>query len=155
MRRMFVVAAVFALVGAFAVAGAASAQVAEFGPGFNTVASLVPDVVGLPLEGESFDLIGNSTQPTTSGMFVYHKLDNTVDFTNGSETWVMTSNGLLLRNNSELFNFEFVRQQLEDRLNAQLVPGMTSEQTDALIAQAQLDMQLLEAQLDQPDALIP
>lgn len=154
MHRVSKLAMVIALVGTLAVATATYAQEPQFMLGFQAFADMMPDVVGLPLEEESFDAIGNATQPTTTGLFVWNKLDNTVNFTDGTITWVLAPEGLLLRGNDERFQFEILRDLVEAQLEAQigvliaLQPDQLEAQIEALVADAQAQLELLDAQLN-------
>jgi len=155
MHRLFLAATAFALVSVFTLVGITNAQTPQFTMGFQSFASLVPNVVGQPLEDAAFDIVGNATQATTSGLLVWHKLDNVVDFSNGSQTWVLADAGLMLRDNGERFQFEILREQVESQVQSQLDPAtMSQAQMDALIAGAQAQLDTLEAQLGQPEALI-
>jgi zinc/manganese transport system substrate-binding protein len=52
--------------------------------------------------------LGESTQPTTGGLLVYHSIDGVVSFSDGAQTWVLDPNGQVqVRNVNERFPFEF------------------------------------------------
>ncbi len=162
MRRIFHVVAVFALVSAIVASfSVAAAQGPEFTLGFRAFADLFPDLVGQPLENERHDLIGNGFQQTDTGLLVWHRLDNVVDFTNGAETFVLTASGLLQRANDQRFQFEAVREPLEAQLDQQLnslvqqQPVDLEAQIQALISQFEAQLEAQEAQLEQPEALQP
>jgi len=161
MHRVSKLALAVALAGALAFAGAAYAQEPQFSLGFQAFADMLPDIVGQPLEDASYDAIGNATQPTTTGLLVWNKLDNTVAFTNGTQTWVLAPEGLLLRNNDERFQFEVLREGVENQLDAQidpliglLPPDELQAEIDLLTTQAQSQLEFLDAQLEQPDAIV-
>ena len=115
MRRAFVVSLMVAVVGVLALAGPASAQLippalppagAQFVLGFGTMSSLIPNIVGLPLENEHPDAVGNEVQLTTGGLLVWNRIGNYMTFTNGSLTWVLGPSGLQVRTNDQRFAFE-------------------------------------------------
>lgn len=82
----------------------------ETGPafrlGFGTLAALIPQVVGRPLEPERYAPNGDSLQRTTTGLMVWRKADNWTAFTDGSRTWVLGPYGLQERGNDERFDWE-------------------------------------------------
>jgi hypothetical protein len=80
---------------------------ADFVLGFKTLADLIPDIVGEPLEDERHNPEnGDGLQQTTSGLMVWRKADNWTAFTNGWETWVNGPFGLQKRLNNQLFDWE-------------------------------------------------
>lgn len=164
MRRTFLVSMILVLVSAFAIAGAAQSQEEpqpQFVLGFQQFAGLFPELVGTPLENERHDLIGNGFQQTTGGLLVWNRLDNTVDFTNGFQTFVLTADGLLERGNDERFQFEVIREQVEEQLEARIAelieqqPEQLEEQIETLIGQFQEQLQEQLEQLEQPEQLQP
>ena len=89
----------------------ASSGLAQAGPefklGFQTLAQLIPQVVGQPVDNERFDPdTGNSIQRTTTGMMVWRKATNTAAFTDGSTTWLIGPHGLQVRPNDMRFDWE-------------------------------------------------
>ena len=75
--------------------------------GFATLAALIPDVVGQPLENERHNPEnGDALQQTTTGLMVWRKADNWTAFTNGYMTWINGPFGLQQRLNSERFDWE-------------------------------------------------
>ncbi len=74
--------------------------------GFATLASLIPDIVGQPVENEHYGANGDSLQQTTTGLMVWRKADNWTAFTNGSMTWVNGPYGVMERGNNERFDWE-------------------------------------------------
>ncbi len=75
--------------------------------GFATLATLIPDVVGQPVENEHHNPVnGDSLQQTTKGLMVWRKADNWTAFTNGSRTWVNGPFGVMERGNNERFDWE-------------------------------------------------
>ncbi len=125
MRRVFVVSLVVAVVGVLTIAASASAQLvppaqpapgAQFVLGFGTLDSLIPGIVGVPLQNEHPDAVGNEVQLTSNGLMVWNKVGNYMTFTNGSMTWVLGPNGLQVRPNDQRFAFEVAP--------VQLVPGV-------------------------------
>jgi hypothetical protein len=74
--------------------------------GFATLASLIPNVVGQPLENEHYGANGDSLQQTTTGLMVWRKADNWTAFTNGSTTWINGPFGLQSRLNTDRFPWE-------------------------------------------------
>ena len=79
---------------------------AGFRLGFKTLADLIPDVVGLPVENERYAANGDAVQATTSGLLVWRKADNVTAFTDGSTTWLNGPLGLQHRPNTQRFNWE-------------------------------------------------
>jgi len=79
----------------------------EFKLGFQTLASLIPDIVGQPVENEHFNpQTGDSLQTTTTGLMVWRKADNFTAFTDGSTTWINGPFGLQSRPNNTRFPWE-------------------------------------------------
>jgi hypothetical protein len=78
----------------------------EFKLGFATLATLIPDEVGDPLEEERYAANGDSQQLTTGGLMVWRKADNWTAFTDGHRTWVNGPYGLQVRLNTERFDWE-------------------------------------------------
>ncbi len=74
--------------------------------GFQTMASLIPDLVGQPMEDEHHGVNGDGLQQTTTGLMVWRKADNWTAFTNGSWTWVNGPNGIQDRSNNDRFPWE-------------------------------------------------
>src|SRR5450759_2372205 len=75
--------------------------------GFRVLADRIPDVVGVPVENEYFNLSnGNSEQHTTKGLMVWRKADNWTAYTNGYMTWINGPNGVQSRLNTERFGWE-------------------------------------------------
>ena len=78
----------------------------QFKLGFKTLADMIPDVAGVPLENEHYAANGDSLQQTSTGLMVWRKADNWTAFTNGSETWVNGPDGLQERPNDQRFPWE-------------------------------------------------
>lgn len=79
----------------------------EFILGFKTLADMIPDVVGEPLEDEHHNPEnGDGLQRTTKGLMVWRKADNWTAFTDGYRTWVNGPFGLQTRLNTERFDWE-------------------------------------------------
>ncbi len=79
----------------------------QFTLGFQTLASLIPDIVGQPVEQERHDpQTGDGLQRTTTGLMVWRKADNLTAFTNGSTTWINGPFGLQSRPNNVRFSWE-------------------------------------------------
>ncbi len=76
--------------------------------GFKVLASLIPDVVGYPIENEHYGANGDSLQQTSTGLMVWRRADNWTAFTNGSRTWVNGPFGVMERGNEERFEWEAV-----------------------------------------------
>jgi hypothetical protein len=108
MYRRVLAVLVAALVILLSTALPAAAQAGpEFRLGFQTLAQLIPNVVGQPLDNERHDpMTGDSVQPTTTGMMVWRKATNTTAFTDGSTTWVIGPLGLQSRPNDARFDWE-------------------------------------------------
>jgi len=78
----------------------------EFRLGFNTLASLIPDVAGQPVEDEH-PVPGDWTiQRTTGGLMVWNGVANWTSFTDGSTTWILGPFGLEVRPNDQRFDWE-------------------------------------------------
>ncbi|HEX2987665.1 MAG TPA: hypothetical protein VHS06_05785, partial [Chloroflexota bacterium] len=107
--RYTVAAAIAAALFAFVFqAGVVSADpVPTFQLGFLQLASVIPTVVGQPLEQERYDPIrGDALQRTSSGLLVWRKADNWTAFTDGATTWIYGPNGVESRPNDERFSWE-------------------------------------------------
>lgn len=78
----------------------------EFKLGFKTLADMIPDIVGQPLENEHHGSNGDSLQQTTTGLMVWRKADNWTAFTDGARTWINGPNGIQTRGNDERFPWE-------------------------------------------------
>lgn len=89
-----------------ALSGASAQTATQFRLGFATLASMIPVVVGQPLESEHYGANGDSLQRTTTGLMVWRKADNWTAFTNGYQTWVNGPLGLQVRLNTERFTWE-------------------------------------------------
>ena len=75
--------------------------------GFATLAAMIPNIVGQPLENEHFNVAnGDSLQQTTTGLMVWRKADNWTAFTNGYMTWINGPYGLQSRLNTARFPWE-------------------------------------------------
>lgn len=75
--------------------------------GFKTLAELIPDVAGAPLENEHHNPVnGDGLQMTSTWLMVWRKADNWTAFTNGWWTWVNGPYGLQDRANEERFDWE-------------------------------------------------
>jgi hypothetical protein len=107
MRRLLVALALTVAVILPAADGAAAQPAPSFQLGFSTLASLIPSIVGQPLENEHFDLSsGDALQRTSSGLMVWRKADNVAAFTDGSTTWLIGPQGLQSRPNDTQFDWE-------------------------------------------------
>lgn len=111
MRRLLI-GLILALAVSLPVAENAPAQAPpQFQLGFATLSSLIPDVVGQPLENEHFNAATNdSLQRTTTGLMVWMKSDNVAAFTDGSTTWLLGPLGLQSRPNGTQFDWEATTQ---------------------------------------------
>jgi hypothetical protein len=79
----------------------------SFQLGFRQLASLIPSVVGQPLEPERHDpSSGDALQSTSTGLLVWRKSDNWTAFTDGATTWIYGPNGLQTRPDDERFPWE-------------------------------------------------
>ncbi len=78
----------------------------SFKLGFATLAAMIPDIVGQPLENEHYGPNGDSLQQTTKGLLVWRKADNWTAFTDGTTTWINGPQGLQSRLNTERFPWE-------------------------------------------------
>lgn len=83
----------------------------DFILGFRTLADLIPEIVGEPLENERHNPEnGDALQQTTTGLMVWRKSDNMTSFTDGERTWVNGPLGLQERGNGERFPWELRRR---------------------------------------------
>ena len=99
----FVLCFLLALMGASTVAAADC----QFVLGFNTLRNLIGhEIVGECLENEHYNEISDSVQQTTGGLMVWRKADNWTAFTDGYRTWINGPNGLVMRLNTERFEWE-------------------------------------------------
>ena len=90
----------------FAVPVSATAH-CEFRLGFATLRDLIGhETVGECLENEHYNAIGDSNQQTTGGLMAWRKADNWTAFTDGYRTWINGPNGLVVRLNTERFDWE-------------------------------------------------
>lgn len=106
MRRL-VLGLTVALAVATAMVNIAFAQEPEFRMGFKSLAERIPDLVGQPLDNEQFNpQTGQSVQPTTRGLMVWRRADNSTSFTDGSITTILGPFGLQRRPNDTLFAWE-------------------------------------------------
>lgn len=107
MRRL-VLSLVVALVVTTSTVNIALAQSQpEFRLGFKTLAELIPEIVGQPLENEHFSPHnGDALQRTTQGVLVWRKSDNFTAFTDGATTWINGPLGLQSRPNDARFEWE-------------------------------------------------
>ena len=101
------------LAAAFAFASGTGVAFADPQPtfqlGFGQLASLIPSVVGQPLEQEKHNPSnGDALQQTTNGLLVWRKADNWTAFTDGTTTWIFGPQGLQSRPNDERFPWEQV-----------------------------------------------
>lgn len=79
----------------------------EFILGFATLRDLAgADIVGECLENQAFAGNGDAQQPTTGGLLAWRKVDNWTAFTNGYQTWLNGPDGLVIRLNTERFEWE-------------------------------------------------
>jgi len=84
------------------------AQGCVFQLGFQTLRSMIPEIVGDCRENEWHNAVnGDGLQQTTGGLLGWRKCDNWTAFTNGSITWINGPSGLVTRPNAgPLFPFE-------------------------------------------------
>jgi hypothetical protein len=101
-RSVLSVVALLALLGPSSVASAQSAPFCdpgkspEFVFGFKDLRDAVGDAMGQPTECEHAEATtGDSHQQTSTGLSFYRKRTNTPTFTNGSEHWALTRDGLV------------------------------------------------------------
>jgi zinc/manganese transport system substrate-binding protein len=85
------------------------AQTCQLSGGFAQLAAQVPDRVGTCQGAEVVRTeLGEVTQPTSTGLLVYHSLDGVVSFTDGFHAWVLDPSGQAqVRDVNERFPFEF------------------------------------------------
>lgn len=110
LARQFVLAtlvAMLALVSVAQIPAAAAAADCQFTAGFKTLHDLIPNVVGNCVANERYDpKTGDGLQPTTHGLLVWRKSDNSTAFTNGYRTWIEGPDGLQVRANNARFRWE-------------------------------------------------
>ncbi|MDE2816196.1 MAG: hypothetical protein OXM03_13245 [Chloroflexota bacterium] len=91
----------------FAPSIASASADCEFRLGFKTLRDLIGhDIVGECLENEHYNALGDSNQRTTGGLMAWRKADNWTAFTDGFRTWINGPNGLVMRLNTERFEWE-------------------------------------------------
>ena len=75
-----------------------AAPACQFELGFSHLASLIPAKVGQCLApGHASDDQGDMMQETNTGLLTWSKATNIAEFTNGTDTWVDSSYGLIMR----------------------------------------------------------
>ena len=115
MRHRFVALIVAGLLVLSAAPTAAAAE-CEFVLGFATLKTLInlsegQDKVGDCLANERFDPVkGEALQQTSGGLLVWRKADNWTGFTDGYRTWVIGTDGLQSRPNTERLDWERLAQ---------------------------------------------
>ncbi|HEX9017084.1 MAG TPA: glucosaminidase domain-containing protein [Chloroflexota bacterium] len=108
MKRGLIAVLLLAFAAQVVTTSAAAAERATFRLGFKSLADLIPDIVGDPVEEEAHNpMNGDGLQHTTIGLMVWRKADNWTAFTNGYWTWVNGPNGLQKRLNTERFPWEY------------------------------------------------
>jgi zinc/manganese transport system substrate-binding protein len=101
---------IFALAATLLPAVPASAQAGcSFRGGFAQLQEQIPDRVGTCLAEERYRPdIGESFQPTSNGSLVWHSVDGSISFSDGSHTWLLDPSAQVqVRNANERFPFEF------------------------------------------------
>ena len=79
----------------------------QFDVGFANLASLIPAQVGQCLApGRASDDQGDTMQETTTGLMTWSKATNVTEFTNGTDTWVQSGYGLILRDATTSYPWE-------------------------------------------------
>jgi len=78
----------------------------QFELGFAGMAALLPSQVGSCVSNQMFDASGDSLQETSNGLLTWSKATNVVEFTNGEQTWVDSSYGLILRDGTVSYPWE-------------------------------------------------
>ena len=85
----------------------AHAEGCTFAQGFAALHEFMPSQVGDCIDNATYNPeTGDALQHTTGGILVWRKLDNLLAFTDGSSTWINSSDGLVQRASSELFSVE-------------------------------------------------
>ena len=85
----------------------AAAAECHFVLGFKTLRDLTGhNIVGECLENQHHGANGDALQQTTGGLLVWRKADNWTAFTDGYRTWINGPNGLVMRLNTERFEWE-------------------------------------------------
>ncbi len=105
MRRTF--STLLLIVALVAPAFLVRADGCRFQLGFATLATLLPQVVGLCVDDEQHDPVtGDALQHTTRGLLVWRKADNWTAFTDGAQTWINGPHGIVRRPNDRRFPWE-------------------------------------------------
>ena len=93
MERMAIAFALLATL-AFSSPSAFAQSACQLTGGFAQLVAQIPDRVGT-CQGNVANRaeMGEATQPTTTGLLIYHTVDGAVSFTDGTQTWVLDSNG--------------------------------------------------------------
>jgi len=120
--------------------------------GFETLRSMIPEIVGQCRENEWHNAFnGDGLQQTTGGLLVWRKCDNWTAFTNGSVTWINGPTGLVTRpNQGPLFPFEATNCAPVDTAPppAAPPPAATSAPAPAPAAGPDIKLTISEGQVD-------
>lgn len=78
----------------------------QFSLGFKALHDLDPSDVGNCTANQTYAANGDAQQPTTRGLLVWRKADNSTAFTDGFRTWINGPYGLQERLNTERLSWE-------------------------------------------------
>jgi hypothetical protein len=78
----------------------------QFQFGFAEMAGLLPAQVGSCVSNQMSDANGDAMQETSNGLLSWSKATNVVEFTNGEQTWVNSTYGLILRDGTVSYPWE-------------------------------------------------
>ena len=107
MNRPFVAILLGLSLALFAASSVHAESDCRFVLGFDTLRDLIGhEIVGVCVEDEQYNHMGDSVQQTTGGLLVWRKADNRTAFTDGYRTWLNGPNGLVQRLNTERFDWE-------------------------------------------------
>lgn len=106
--RTWLASGVIAVALSVATQGEAIAQTGcTFALGFKAIREAIPRTVGDCLENEHHNPEnGDALQQTNGGLLVWRKLDNFTAFTDGYRSWVNGPQGIQVRLNTEMFDWE-------------------------------------------------
>ncbi|HEX6511617.1 MAG TPA: hypothetical protein VF157_04910 [Chloroflexota bacterium] len=79
----------------------------SFQAGFGTIAGMIPAIVGSCVtDQQPSDNQGNIMQETSTGLLTWTKATNVTEFTTGTDTWVLSGYGLIMRDGSIAYPWE-------------------------------------------------
>jgi hypothetical protein len=116
-RFLLVSLAILVILTGSAALSPAAASGCTYQFGFATLFDAVPDTIGACTSDLQYTANGDATQYSEHGMLKWRKADNWTSFTDGYRTWVLTSQGVQTRLNSERFGWEMGLAAETDYIN--------------------------------------